>query len=148
MGRLALAMLAAMALPGCGASGTSTTPTRATAGSRTTPSQGSGGKPSVIDCSLYSDAVDGTLHYSIALPPGYDTSGERHPVIYVLHGLPANDQAYKGITGYADSLACTRGGAPRSAGAQRFLTAVSDAIALGQPSKLGGELVEALGRLL
>jgi hypothetical protein len=25
----------------------------------------------------------------------------------VLHGLPANDQAYKGITGYADSLAST-----------------------------------------
>jgi len=53
------------------------------------------------------DAVDGTLHYSIALPPGYDTSGERYPVIYVLHGLPSSDQAYKGITGYADSLAST-----------------------------------------
>jgi len=53
------------------------------------------------------DAVDGTLDYSIALPPGYDTSGERYPVIYVLHGLPSSDQAYKGITGYADSLAST-----------------------------------------
>ena len=87
----------------------------------------------MADGSFYSDAVDGTLHYSIALPPGY-ASGERYPVIYVLHGLPANDQAYKGITGYADSLAST--------------ASCSDPIALGQPSQLGGELVEALGRLL
>lgn len=76
MGRLALAILAAVALAGCGASGTSTTVTPATTGARTTPSQGSGGKPSVVDGSFYSDAVDGTLHYSIALPPGYDTSGD------------------------------------------------------------------------
>src|SRR6476661_7978195 len=107
MGRLALAILAATSLAGCGASSTSPGSTPATAGAHTSSSQGSAGKPRVVDGSFYSDAVDGALHYSIALPPGYDTSGERYPVIYVLHGLPANDQAYKGITGYADSLAST-----------------------------------------
>ena len=107
MRRLALATLAATALAGCGASSTSTTSTAATTTSATTPSPVAGGQPRIVDGSFYSDAVDGTLHYSIALPPGYDTSGERYPVIYVLHGLPSSDQAYKGITGYADSLAST-----------------------------------------
>jgi enterochelin esterase-like enzyme len=107
MRRLALAMLAATALAGCGASGTSTTTGAATTTSAKTPSHVAGTQPQIVDGSFYSDAVDGTLHYSIALPPGYDSSGERYPVIYVLHGLPADDQAYKGITGYADSLAST-----------------------------------------
>jgi predicted peptidase len=34
--------------------------------------------------------VNGTLHYSIAFPPGYDSSGKRYPVVYFLHGLPAD----------------------------------------------------------
>ena len=55
--------------------------------------------------SFHSDAVAGTLHYSIALPPGYDSTRMRYPVVYFLHGLPANDQAYRNIGGYADSLA-------------------------------------------
>ena len=66
-----------------------------------------GGEPRIVDGAFYSNAVDGTLHYSIALPPGYDTSGKRYPVVYVLHGLPADENAYKGIGGYADSLAST-----------------------------------------
>jgi enterochelin esterase-like enzyme len=101
MARLALVMLAAAALAGCGATSTSTV------SSATTPPQDSSGEAHIVDGSFYSDAVKGTLHYSIALPPGYDTSGKRYPVIYVLHGLPSDDQAYKGITGYADSLAST-----------------------------------------
>ena len=107
MGRLALAILAATTLAGCGASSTSTTSTPATSVSHASPSQGSGGKPRIVDGSFYSDAVEGTLHYSIAFPPGYDTSGKRYPVIYFLHGLPADENAYKRIGGYADSLAST-----------------------------------------
>ncbi len=57
--------------------------------------------------SFHSEAVAGTLHYSIALPPGYDSSRVRYPVVYFLHGLPASDEAYKNIAGYADSLART-----------------------------------------
>jgi enterochelin esterase-like enzyme len=63
--------------------------------------------PTIEDGSFHSTAVNGTLHYSIALPPGYASSGKRYPVVYFLHGLPANDQAYEGIAGYADSLAAT-----------------------------------------
>jgi enterochelin esterase-like enzyme len=107
MVRLAAVLLAAAALAGCGAGRTSTTSTGATTSSAATPSQGSEGKPHVLDGSYYSDAVKGTLHYSIALPPGYDTSGKRYPVVYVLHGLPAGEDAYKGIGGYADSLVST-----------------------------------------
>jgi enterochelin esterase-like enzyme len=51
--------------------------------------------------------VSGTLHYSVALPPAYDASRKRYPVVYVLHGLPSNARAYRGIGGYADSLAAT-----------------------------------------
>ena len=57
--------------------------------------------------SFHSEALAGTLHYSIALPPGYDSSRKRYPVVYFLHGLPANEEAYKNIGGYADSLART-----------------------------------------
>jgi enterochelin esterase-like enzyme len=61
--------------------------------------------PTVAFSAFHSRALDGTLHYAIALPPGYDTSGERYPVVYFLHGLPANDQAYRSIRGLAASLA-------------------------------------------
>jgi len=64
-------------------------------------------EPRIEDGSFHSDAVNGTLHYAIALPPGYDGSDKRYPVVYFLHGLPANDQAYKNIGGFADSLAST-----------------------------------------
>jgi enterochelin esterase-like enzyme len=64
-------------------------------------------KPAIEDGSFHSDAVDGTLHYSVGLPPGYASSRKRYPVIYFLHGLPADATAYKDITGYADSLART-----------------------------------------
>jgi enterochelin esterase-like enzyme len=73
----------------------------------TTSAAATSSSPTIEDGSFHSDAVNGTLHYAIALPPGYASSGKRYPVVYFLHGLPANDQAYKGITGYADSLAAT-----------------------------------------
>jgi enterochelin esterase-like enzyme len=85
---LALAML--LALAGCGGS-----------------QPGSGDVPSVEYGSFHSAAVNGTLHYSIALPPGYTSGTRRYPVVYFLHGLPANGEAYRNISGYADSLAST-----------------------------------------
>jgi S-formylglutathione hydrolase FrmB len=63
--------------------------------------------PTIAYGSFHSPAVRGTLHYSIALPPGYRTSHRRYPVVYFLHGLPASPRAYRGIGGYADSLAAT-----------------------------------------
>ncbi len=43
----------------------------------------------VRDSDYYSAAVGGRLHFEVYLPPGYDTSGLRYPVVYFLHGLPA-----------------------------------------------------------
>jgi len=90
----ALVAAALVALVACGGSGSEATPP-------------SSSEPRIEDGSFHSDALKGTLHYAIALPPGYDSSGKRYPVVYFLHGLPANDQAYKGIGGYADSLAAS-----------------------------------------
>jgi S-formylglutathione hydrolase FrmB len=35
---------------------------------------------------MYSEALDANAHYGIYLPEGYDTSEDRYPVIYFLHG--------------------------------------------------------------
>jgi enterochelin esterase-like enzyme len=88
---------ALLVLAGCGG---------ASARTETT-TQAANAKPTIEYGQFHSDAVKGTLHYSIALPPGYDSGRLHYPVVYFLHGLPANDQAYRSIGGYADSLAAT-----------------------------------------
>ena len=40
----------------------------------------------------------GTLAYDVYLPPGYDSSQLRYPVIYYLHGLPARPGAFTSFT--------------------------------------------------
>jgi enterochelin esterase-like enzyme len=50
-----------------------------------------------LDVSFTSKALRATLHYEIVLPPDYDTSGQRYPVIYFLHGLPSGASAYKDV---------------------------------------------------
>jgi S-formylglutathione hydrolase FrmB len=47
--------------------------------------------------SLPSKALASRLRFAVYLPPDYATSGERFPVIYFLHGLPASPYAYRGI---------------------------------------------------
>jgi enterochelin esterase-like enzyme len=51
----------------------------------------------VLDGSYHSRALKGTIHYSVYLPPGYDTSRKRYPVIYYLHGLPGDTDSYTHI---------------------------------------------------
>ena len=51
----------------------------------------------VLQRSFHSQALRGTEHYAVALPPGYATSSTRYPVIYALHGLPAGSRAYAGM---------------------------------------------------
>jgi enterochelin esterase-like enzyme len=123
--RIAIVVVAALAAGGCGASTafhpsaagrarqaaatsrvSSSTPV-VTTHTTETGSAAAAGSPRIIDGSFYSPAVRGTLHFQIALPPGYATSGKRYPVLYVLHGLPASAQAYKGVAGYAGRLAAT-----------------------------------------
>jgi putative tributyrin esterase len=105
--RSLLILLLCCAVAGCASGSASTTPpptTRTTTTAAPPPS----GPPTFRNGSFHSDAVKGTLHYEIALPPGYASSAKRYPVVYFLHGLPAGDQAYNHIGGYAHSLAATR----------------------------------------
>jgi S-formylglutathione hydrolase FrmB len=51
-----------------------------------------------LDVGFRSVAVRGNLRLAVYLPPGYDTSGLRYPVVYFLHGLPAGATSYRGIT--------------------------------------------------
>ena len=58
------------------------------------PSQPSG---HVIVDGFRSVAIDGKLRLAVYLPPGYETSGLRYPVVYFLHGLPAQATSYRAI---------------------------------------------------
>ena len=51
-----------------------------------------------------SHAVNSRLHFLIALPEGYASSGLRYPVVYFLHGLPASPTSYQNLTWVAQSL--------------------------------------------
>jgi enterochelin esterase-like enzyme len=53
---------------------------------------------------LFSRAVDGRLQLAVYVPADYGTSGERYPVIYFLHGLPAGSTAFTGSSFLADAL--------------------------------------------
>lgn len=39
---------------------------------------------------LKSNIIDRVMHFSVYLPPGYDTSGVDYPVLYLLHGMWGN----------------------------------------------------------
>jgi enterochelin esterase-like enzyme len=96
-------------LTGCASGSASTTPPppKSTVTTTTAAAPPPAGPPTFQNGSFHSGAVNGTLHYEIALPPGYASSGKRYPVVYFLHGLPASDQTYNNIGGYAHSLAAT-----------------------------------------
>jgi len=47
----------------------------------------------VVENTLASSA--GPISYDVYLPPGYDTSTVRYPVIYYLHGLPASASSFR-----------------------------------------------------
>jgi len=46
---------------------------------------------------FYSPAVDRTMKYNIVLPAEYDSSNERYPVLYLLHGLTQNYTVWGGL---------------------------------------------------
>ncbi len=53
---------------------------------------------------FYSPAVDRTMKYNIVLPAEYDSSNERYPVLYLLHGLTQNYTVWanQGVPAYAE----------------------------------------------
>jgi enterochelin esterase-like enzyme len=61
-------------------------------------------KVAVGDGSFHSKALRATVHYSIYLPKGYATSGKRYPVVYYLHGLPADSHAYRSMGWIASAV--------------------------------------------
>lgn len=63
-----------------------------------------GAPGTVHEGSLHSRALEGTLPFAVYLPPGYDDSTARYPVVYFLHGLPASPTAYRGIGFIASAL--------------------------------------------
>jgi enterochelin esterase-like enzyme len=78
-----------LALAGCG--GNAVAAHRRTAATpRATPSPAA-----TVLGSFHSAAIRGTEHYAVRLPAGYRTSGLRYPVIYALHGLPTDSDAYQ-----------------------------------------------------
>jgi enterochelin esterase-like enzyme len=50
----------------------------------------------VQDDQFRSAALAGLLHYEVYLPSDYATTTRRYPVIYFLHGLPSDANAYQG----------------------------------------------------
>ncbi len=61
-----------------------------------------------VQFSCPSAALSGALPALVTLPAGYRSSSGRYPVIYFLHGLPANRTAYLSDPFVASSLAQTR----------------------------------------
>ena len=51
----------------------------------------------VVERGFRSVAIGGKLRLAVYLPPGYETSRLRYPVVYFLHGLPAPSTAFRGI---------------------------------------------------
>lgn len=60
-----------------------------------------------IQVSCRSAALSGTLPALVTLPAGYRSSSARYPVVYFLHGLPANRTSYLSDPFVASSLAQT-----------------------------------------
>ena len=53
-------------------------------------------EPDVRSLAFTSAALGRSMPYSIYLPPGYATSGERYPVLYMLHGMSGTNQEWRG----------------------------------------------------
>ena len=62
----------------------------------TTP-QSTESKRVISYASFHSSAMRDTMHYSVSLPPGYASSKKHYPVVYYLHGLPADQYAWRYI---------------------------------------------------
>lgn len=58
-----------------------------------------------LDERIVSVALNGEVHARVILPASYDDLPHRRfPVVYFLHGLPANASAYRGNTWLADAM--------------------------------------------
>jgi enterochelin esterase-like enzyme len=62
--------------------------------------------PDIRDLTFKSDALGRAMPYSIYLPPGYETSARRYPVLYMLHGMSGTNEewAQYGLFATADRM--------------------------------------------
>jgi enterochelin esterase-like enzyme len=60
-----------------------------------------------VTMSFASAALKSELHFAVYLPAGYATSGDRYPVVYFLHGLPATATSYESFAWVAAAVART-----------------------------------------
>jgi enterochelin esterase-like enzyme len=60
----------------------------------------------IEDRSFYSPILARTMPYFVFVPPGYDTSKMRYPVLYMLHGMGGSNTEWKGYNflGTADEM--------------------------------------------
>jgi enterochelin esterase-like enzyme len=60
----------------------------------------------VEERSFFSPTLDRTMPYFIYVPPGYDSTSQRFPVAYMLHGMGGSNTEWKGynLLGQADDL--------------------------------------------
>jgi S-formylglutathione hydrolase FrmB len=57
------------------------------------------------ESSFNSKALADTVHYGVYLPPSYSSSpSKRYPVIYFLHGLPADNSTYNEISWLGEAM--------------------------------------------
>jgi putative tributyrin esterase len=71
--------------------------------------------PAVRTVEFTSPSVGRAMKYNVALPPDYETSGRRYPVVYLLHGLTSNYTAWAAL------------GAPRAAQPYGMIVVMPDA---------------------
>ena len=72
-----------------------------------------------LDTGYTSHALGGRLHYEVYLPPDYDSSGLRYPVVYFLHGLPASGTLYRSVRFVERALDTVRAGTRSSSSRRR-----------------------------
>lgn len=62
----------------------------------------------VVEDSFASTGLQSRLSFAVYLPPGYDGGTTHYPVLYYLHGLPANARAYTSFRYVVNALELAR----------------------------------------
>jgi enterochelin esterase-like enzyme len=84
---------------------------RGSAGALAGPARGPAARSAparTLSITCRSPALGGSLPAQVFLPAGYDPHGERYPVVYFLHGLPATATSYTKNAFVAQSLVAAR----------------------------------------
>jgi len=67
-------------------------------------------KPTRVDSLIASPALGQPMPITVFLPPGYETSSQRYPVLYMLHGLGGHRDEWEGYGMFDTANAMMRSG--------------------------------------